>query len=217
MLADHLLRSPVGECRHRVSRQTREVHFGSRLRQRDVQHLDDDAKKTITGAPQAALPGDFMSDFTVPEHLPDWISSHVRLYLDSGGKEGHQWDSTPVGGPGLLPCLLLVTTGRKSGKKITVPLIYGETGDGRYVIIASRGGTPAHPDWYFNLTKNPQVQIQIGTKRFTAVASTCEDASRDKLWKAMATIYPPYDAYQGMTERRIPVVVLEPQGEAQSA
>lgn len=154
-----------------------------------------------------------MSDFTVPEHLPDWISSHVRSYLASGGTEGHLWDSSPVGGPGLLPCLLLVTKGRKSGRKITVPLIYGETGDGRYVIIASRGGTPTHPDWYLNLTAEPEVKLQVGTERFSAVASTCEaGAEREALWKKMAGIYPPYDAYQGMTERRIPVVVLTPKG-----
>jgi len=154
-----------------------------------------------------------MSDFTVPEHLPEWISSHVRTYLASGGTEGHLWDSTVVGGPGPLPCLLLVTKGRRSGKKITVPLIYGETGDGRYVIIASRGGTPTHPDWYLNLVADPHVKLQVGTERFSAVAGTCDDAERDALWKRLAAIYPPYDAYQAMTERRIPVVVLKPEGE----
>ena len=153
-----------------------------------------------------------MSDFTVPEHLPEWISSHVRTYLASGGTEGHLWDSTPVGGPGLLPCLLLVTKGRKSGKKITVPLIYGETGDGRYVIVASRGGTPTHPDWYLNLSADPHVKLQVGTERFAAVASTCADSERETLWKKMAAIYPPYDTYQEMTTRRIPVVVLKPEG-----
>jgi deazaflavin-dependent oxidoreductase (nitroreductase family) len=153
-----------------------------------------------------------MSDFTVPEHLPAWISEHVRTYLASGGTEGHLWDSTVVGGPGPLPCLLLVTKGRRSGKKITVPLIYGEAGDGRYVIIASRGGTPTHPDWYLNLVAEPEVKVQVGTERFTAVASVCDEAEREALWKKMAAIYPPYDAYQGMTERRIPVVVLTPKG-----
>lgn len=153
-----------------------------------------------------------MSDFTVPEHLPDWIASHVRSYLASGGVDGHLWDSTVVGGPGPLPCLLLVTTGRRSGKKTTVPLIYIEDGKGGYVIIASRGGTPTHPDWYLNLTANPEVQVQVGTERFRAVARTCGDGERESLWKKMAEIYPPYDAYQNMTERRIPVVVLDPSG-----
>lgn len=159
-----------------------------------------------------------MSDFTVPEHLPEWISSHVRTYLASGGTEGHLWDSTVVGGPGPLPCLLLLTKGRRSGKKITVPLIYSETGDGRYVIIASRGGTPTHPDWYLNLVADPQVKLQVGTERFSAAASTCDEAAeREALWKKMAAIYPPYDAYQSMTERRIPVVVLTPQGAREKA
>ena len=153
-----------------------------------------------------------MSDFTVPEHLPDWISGHVRTYLASGGTEGHLWDSTVVGGPGLLPCLLLVTKGRRSGKRVTVPLIYGETRNGGYVIIASRGGTPTHPDWYLNLAADPDVKLQVGTERFSAVASTCEDSQRDSLWQKMAAIYPPYDAYQSMTKRRIPVVVLTPRG-----
>ena len=152
-----------------------------------------------------------MSDFTVPEHLPDWISSHVRIYLGSGGKDGHMWDSSVVGGPGLLPCLLLVTKGRKSGKKITVPLIYGEA-DGKYVIVASRGGTPTHPDWYLNLSEDPTVKLQIGTDRMTATARTSEGAERETLWQNMAKIYPPYNDYQTRTKRQIPVVVLEPQG-----
>lgn len=156
-------------------------------------------------------------DFTVPEHLPEWISSHVRVYLESGGSQGHLWDSTPVGGPGLLPCLLLVTKGRKSGRKITVPLIYGETGDGRYVIVASRGGTPTHPDWYLNLAADPHVKLQVGAERFEAIASTCPDgAEREKLWQQMAKLYPPYDAYQSMTKRQIPVVILTPSGARQN-
>lgn len=158
-----------------------------------------------------------MSDFTVPEHLPDWIADHVRTYLASGGTEGHRWDSTVVGGPGPLPCLLLVTRGRRSGKQTTIPLIYGETGDGRYVIIASRGGTPTHPEWYLNLVANPDVKVQVGTQRFAAVARTCGDAERDALWKQMAAIYPSYDTYQTLTERRIPVVVLEPSGPREQA
>lgn len=160
-----------------------------------------------------------MSDFSVPEHLPDWIKNHARQYIESGGTEGHMWDSTAVGGPGPLPCLLLVTTGRKSGKKVTLPLIYGETGDGRFVIIASRGGTPTHPDWYLNLSADPAVKIQVGTERMDAVASTVpEGPERETLWKMMAKIYPPYDAYQSMTGgRTIPVVVLKPEGKRETA
>jgi deazaflavin-dependent oxidoreductase (nitroreductase family) len=160
-----------------------------------------------------------MSDFTVPVHLPEWITSHVKLYLESGGKEGHMWDSTVVGGPGMLPTLLLVTKGRKSGKKYTLPLIYGKTGDGSYVVIGSRGGTPTHPDWYLNLKADPHVKVQVGTERFDAVASTVPAGpERDALWKQLAGIYPPYDDYQARTGgREIPVVVLKPEGKRVTA
>lgn len=71
-------------------------------------------------------------------NLPDWITAHVKLYSEDPEK-GHMWDSTSVGGPGLLPTLLLHTTGRKSGRMSVLPLIYKKVGDG-FVIIASKGG-----------------------------------------------------------------------------
>jgi proline iminopeptidase len=118
------------------------------------------------------------------------------------------WDSTVVGGPGPLPTLLLTTTGRKSGEKQLVPLIYGKT-DGGVVVIASKGGAPADPGWYRNLAKNPEVEVQVGTDRFRAKASIVEGPERSKLWDQMVGIYPPYTEYQKKTERRIPVVLLE--------
>jgi deazaflavin-dependent oxidoreductase (nitroreductase family) len=150
-----------------------------------------------------------MSDFSVPEHLPDWITSHVRTYLESGGREGHMWDSTPMGGPGLLPCLLLAAKGRKTGKVTTLPLLYGTKG-GSYVIVASRGGSPEHPGWFLNLQANPEVAIMVGPEKLTLRARVAEGAERDELWQRMVKIYPPYTDYQATTERRIPVVVLDP-------
>ncbi len=149
-----------------------------------------------------------MSEFSVPTHLPDWIQSHVRRYLESEGADGHMWDSTIVGGSGLVPALLLVTTGRRSGNSLTIPLIYGEA-DGRYVIIASKGGAPAHPAWYLNLVAHPEVSVQVAAERFRAVARTATGTERDALWKQMVGIYAPYTEYQARTEREIPVVVLE--------
>ncbi len=150
-----------------------------------------------------------MSEFTVPTHLPDWITDHVRQYLDSGGKEGHMWDSSVVGGPGVLPCLLILTTGRKTGKATTLPLIYGET-DGGYVIVASRGGAADNPGWYLNLMAHPEIDIQVGTEHKRVRARDTSDAEREALWKQMAELYPPYNDYQARTERQIPVLVLEP-------
>ncbi|HUE39886.1 MAG TPA: nitroreductase family deazaflavin-dependent oxidoreductase [Candidatus Binatia bacterium] len=149
-----------------------------------------------------------MADVNVPAGMPGWMQNHVRQYLESGGAKGHMWDSSTVGGPGPLPTLLLTTTGRKSGTKQLVPLIYGKT-DGGVVVIASKGGAPEHPGWYRNLTANPDVDVQVGTDRFRAKAKTIDGPERAKLWEQMVKIYPPYTAYQQKTERTIPVVVLK--------
>ena len=149
-----------------------------------------------------------MSDANVPDSLPGWISDHLKRYLASDGADGHMWDSGPVGGPGLLPTLLLTTTGRRSGKSIIMPLIYGEA-DGNYVIIASKGGAPKHPGWYLNLGANSAVEVQVKADRFKAKARTVTGDERAALWKKMEFIYPPYNDYQAKTDREIPVVVLE--------
>jgi deazaflavin-dependent oxidoreductase (nitroreductase family) len=119
------------------------------------------------------------------------------------------WDSSVLGGPGLVPTLLLTTTRRRSGKPQIVPLIYGTTATG-YAIVASKGGAPSHPAWYLNLSAHPEVEIQIAAKRFRARARTATGAERSALWNQMAKIYPPYIDYQERTDREIPVVVLEP-------
>jgi proline iminopeptidase len=138
-----------------------------------------------------------------------WIAEHIELYRTDPEK-ARMWDSTPLGGPGLLPTLLLTTTGRKSGEPRALPLIYGEAGDS-YIIIASKGGMPTHPVWFLNLEAKPECELMVGAKKLTARARVAEGAEREKLWKQMAAIYPPYDAYQKSAgERTIPVVVLDP-------
>lgn len=149
-----------------------------------------------------------MSEAKVSQ-LPQWINDHLQRYIETDGADGHMWDSTPVGGPGLLPTLLLTTSGRRSGKPITMPLIYGEA-NGNYIIVASKGGAPQHPGWYLNLAANPQAEVQVLDRRFRATARTATGQERAKLWKQMREIYPPYDEYQAKTEREIPVVVVEP-------
>jgi deazaflavin-dependent oxidoreductase (nitroreductase family) len=151
-----------------------------------------------------------MPKFSVPTHMPDWITSHVTLYLESEGKDGHMWDSSIGGGKGLVPTLLIATTGKRSGQDRTIPLIYSKT-DGGYVVIASRGGSPQHPDWYFNLDADPDVTIRVATEVYDAKARTAGSAERDALWQQMAEIYPPYNEYQERAGgRTIPVVVLDP-------
>jgi deazaflavin-dependent oxidoreductase (nitroreductase family) len=138
-----------------------------------------------------------------------WIAEHIALYR-SDPEKAHLWDSTPVGGPGLLPTLLLTTKGRKSGEPRALPLIYGESGDG-YVVIASKGGLPSHPVWYLNLEAEPECQLMVGPKAVSARARIAEGEERTRLWEQMAKIYPPYDEYQERAgTRTIPVVVLDP-------
>jgi deazaflavin-dependent oxidoreductase (nitroreductase family) len=151
-----------------------------------------------------------MSEAKIPEKAPSWIKDHLRRYLETDGADGHLWDSSSVGGPGVLPCLLLTTTGRRSGESLLLPLIYGEA-DGGYVVVASKGGAPQHPAWYLNLEANPDVGLQVAANKFSAKAQTVSGAQRKKLWDLMAKIYPPYNDYQKKTEREIPVVLLTPQ------
>lgn len=145
--------------------------------------------------------------------LPGWIAKHLELYRTDPEK-ARLWDSTPVGGPGILPTLLLTTRGRKTGADRALPLIYcvDATGDGedRHIIIASKGGAPKHPVWFLNLEAHPDCELQVGAKKVSARARIAEGEERARLWRQMAEIYPPYDDYQKSAgDREIPVVVLE--------
>jgi deazaflavin-dependent oxidoreductase (nitroreductase family) len=149
-----------------------------------------------------------MTDKNTDTELPDWITTHIQLYREDPDK-GHLWDATAVGLSGFLPTLLLSTTGRKSGRTSMLPLIYKKVGDG-FVIIASKGGAPAHPAWYFNLLANPDCKIQVAHDHYRVRARTAQGDERETLWQQLAEIYPPYNDYQAATTRKIPVVVLDP-------
>jgi F420H(2)-dependent quinone reductase len=138
-----------------------------------------------------------------------WIAQHVALYRKDP-EQAHMWDSSAVGGPGPLPTLLLTTRGRKSGQARSSPLIYGEAG-GAYVVIASKGGLPNHPIWYLNLEADPACELMVGPRRVSVRARVADGEERERLWRQMAKLYPPYDEYQQRAgSRRIPVVVLDP-------
>jgi proline iminopeptidase len=152
-----------------------------------------------------------MADAKLAPNLPDWMLEHANRYLSSGGKEGHLYKMTQPGRPEItVPSLLLTTTGRKSGEKFIFPLFYGDTGNGSYIVVASKGGAPQHPGWYRNLVANPEVEVQVGTKKTKARARTASGAERAKLWQEALKFWPPYADYQTKTEREIPVVVLDP-------
>jgi proline iminopeptidase len=127
--------------------------------------------------------------------------AHVRRYRETDGEEGHIWREGAT-------ILLLTTTGRKTGNETTTPLIYGLDGENP-VIVASKGGAPEHPGWYLNLSKSPEVGVQILGDRFRARARTAEGEERERLWQRLNEIWPHYEEYQRKTDREIPVVVLE--------
>jgi deazaflavin-dependent oxidoreductase (nitroreductase family) len=150
-----------------------------------------------------------MADANKTPELPAWINDHISRYLATDGADGYLWDASIGGGKGLVPTLLLTTVGRKSGRALTLPLIFGRAGEA-YVVVASKGGAPAHPAWYLNLQASPEVGVQVKADKFTARAHTADAAERAKLWPMMVEIYGPYAQYQTKTDRQIPVVVLTP-------
>ena len=130
----------------------------------------------------------------------DWVNEHTRQYVESGGADGHDWNGVPT--------LLLTTAGRKSGLRRRTALIYG-VDDAAYVVVASKGGAPDHPAWFLNLQANPDVELQVGAEVFAARARVTAGAERERLWQALAQIWPAYNEYATKTDRQIPVVVLD--------
>jgi deazaflavin-dependent oxidoreductase (nitroreductase family) len=126
---------------------------------------------------------------------------HVRAYRASGGRLGKTYKGAPV--------LLLDHVGRKSGRHLTSPLIFGEDG-GNLILVASFGGAPRDPFWWPNLKASPETTVNVygDVRRVRARQAGPEEKAR--IWPKMAAIYPPYDDYQRRTERDIPVVILEP-------
>jgi deazaflavin-dependent oxidoreductase (nitroreductase family) len=127
--------------------------------------------------------------------------AHVEAYRRTDGEEGYEWRGTH--------CLLLMTTGRKTGEQRTAPLIFGKDGDD-YLVVASKGGADEPPAWYLNLEETPAVELQVLGDVFPATARTANDEERARLWPVMVKEWPDYDVYQTKTERQIPIVILEP-------
>jgi deazaflavin-dependent oxidoreductase (nitroreductase family) len=112
--------------------------------------------------------------------------------------------------------LLLNTVGRKSGRKRTTPLLYLRDG-GDYVIVASKGGAPAHPAWYYNLKASPETTVQVGASEVRVRAEEASLEEKARLWPKLVEMYPSYEDYQKKTDREIPVIVLHPEVNEQKA
>jgi len=128
---------------------------------------------------------------------------HRWLYRVTGGRVGERFGAAGH-------TLLLTTTGRKSGEPRHVTLTFVEDG-GRYLVIASNAGEPTHPQWFLNLSANPDVTVQIGRRRFAATATVVDQAEADRIFgRFVSEIEPGYQTYRERTDRPIPVVALLP-------
>lgn len=128
-----------------------------------------------------------------------WNTAIIKEFRANAGK---------VGGPFLGKTLLILhTIGAKSGQEHINPVAYITDGD-RFVIIASKGGAPTNPDWYYNLVAHPQVTVEVGTEQFTARASLATEPERTRLYDKMVEMMPGFADYQKKTTRIIPVIIL---------
>jgi len=132
-------------------------------------------------------------------NLNDRNSSIIREFREHAGKVGGPFEGRTL--------LLLHTIGRKSGKEHINPVAYVTDGD-RLVIIASKGGAPTNPDWYYNLLAHPLVTVEVGTDKFQVRASVTGEPERTRLYNKMVEMMPGFAEYQRKTTRIIPVFVL---------
>ena len=130
-----------------------------------------------------------------------WVRDQVDTYERSGGTEGTTMRGMPV--------IILTSKGAHTGKLRKTPLMRVEH-DGRYAAVASLGGAPNHPVWYYNLLAEPNVELQDGPSTRDMVAREVDGQERDEWWERSVAAFPDYADYQAKTERRIPVFVLEP-------
>ena len=133
----------------------------------------------------------------------DWVRDQVELYENSGGTEG-----TTLRDSGL-PVVVITNRGARTGKVRKTPLMRVEHG-GRYAAVASQGGAPTHPFWYYNFRADPHVELQDGPRKQEMVAREVSGTERDEWWERAVAAFPPYAEYQQKTTRQIPVFVLEP-------
>ncbi|AQZ70083.1 nitroreductase family deazaflavin-dependent oxidoreductase [[Actinomadura] parvosata] len=142
-----------------------------------------------------------MSDETVELSPSDWVRDQTKKILETGTTEGIDIAGSPI--------VLLTLRGAKSGKLRYTPVMRVEH-EGRYAVVASKGGAPEHPTWYYNIKAHPEFTLQDGTVTKRYVAREVEGAERAEWWERAVAAYPAYAEYQTKTDRQIPVFVLDP-------
>ncbi len=133
-----------------------------------------------------------------------WVRDQVTEYESSGGTRDTTMRDMPV--------VVLTSRGARSGKLRKTPLMRVEH-DGRYAVVASKGGAPENPVWYYNLVADPHVELQDGPKKSDMVARELHGDEKDEWWQRAVEAYPDYADYQRKTDRQIPVFLLEPAGD----
>ena len=135
-----------------------------------------------------------------------WVAEQVERYEGSQGTEALTLRNTG------LPVIIVTNRGRKTGAIRKTPLMRVADGD-NYILVASQGGAPKHPQWYYNLKEDPNVEIRDKTEVHTMRAREVVDAAeRERLWSIAVKAFPPYQQYQNKTKRVIPIFLAEPAG-----
>lgn len=129
----------------------------------------------------------------------NWNQQIIEEFRANGGKVGGQFEGAPL--------LLLTTTGARSGRPYTTPVMYLRDGD-RYMVFASKGGAPTNPDWYHNLVAHRKAKVEVGTETFDVNAEEVTGEERDTLYRRQAEAYPGFAEYEKATTRKIPVIAL---------
>ena len=131
--------------------------------------------------------------------MSDYNTQIIEEFRANAGKVGGTWEGRDL--------LLLTTTGRKTGRKHTAPMVFTRDGD-RLLVYASKAGAPHHPDWFLNLVADPHVVVEAGPERYDAIATPLEGEERDRAYAEQAARYSAFADYQAKTTRVIPVVAL---------
>jgi deazaflavin-dependent oxidoreductase (nitroreductase family) len=133
--------------------------------------------------------------------VSDWNRKIIDEFRANQGRVGGPFEGAPL--------LLLHTTGARTGQERVNPVMYRDLG-GPVAVFASKAGAPTHPDWYRNLTANPEVTAEIGTETRHFRARTAADDEREPIWNQHKKDYPGFADYETKTDRTIPVVILDP-------
>ena len=129
----------------------------------------------------------------------DWNKAIIEEFRANGGKVGGMFAGRTL--------LLLHTIGAKSGQPRINPVAYVKDGD-RFVIIASKGGAPTNPDWYYNLVAHPDATVEVGTEQLQVHAAVAAEPDRTRLYQQMVAMMPGFAEYEQKTTRKIPVIIL---------